>query len=281
MPEIDVGRLPTFVSELVLPLAATIFGVMQVLWAFRLVLIAWRLLSIAWNRKPQWVRDVTAERLEEPEAFAETDRQLRAAGFRSLGVLNARYLFLGPPRDEWLYTSEDGECYAEVVYDIIQPVMVQFATCFEDDSMIITRYPRGENIVTSTYISRFARSAIDHAVTYHRQQVAAWKAEGRIPCLTHHMDDVLRYDEVFRLKHRRLDYTRLRQAQYRMGSVVLAFLVLNGILIVAAINRHLIVTLVLAVVCIWLARQTLQVARNVVQQLSHPTHPVDDSMGDA
>jgi hypothetical protein len=161
-------------------------------------------------------------------AVAEMDFTLDTMGFERMGVLEVKIQIAAQPGYEWVYHSEDGAIYAEMVQlDASQPVMVQFATCFPDNAMIITRFPMGERIMTPNYHSRFAAGSVEAALEYHQRQLEEWRLIHGTPLITRTIEDTDRYDDLWRIHHRRRDYRRIIVTHFGVGMVWL----LTGLMI--------------------------------------------------
>jgi hypothetical protein len=234
-------------------------------------------LPIYRNLKPDWVHDVTGQDIVIPEQHAETDQQLRSLGMRPLGVLHVKPAFLDTAY-EWVYVSESGRIYVEIVYDIFGPVFLQFMSCFPDDAMVITRYPHGENIATVDFISRFARGSIDAALHFHKEQLKEWEDLHGTPNTVQTMDDVLRYDEIFRDNYRKRDTRRIIRLSNRLLLLTLAAAAVYtfSFLYVVTGGRGMVI-LAAAIVGLLLFRQLLQAARYSQESHLNPPGALDDS----
>lgn len=158
--------------------------------------------------KPVSVTSLPLETTPMPDALEEMDLALQLEGFKPPGVLEVK-LMIGSGH-EWVYRSEDGTIYAGTVkISDTEPAMVQFASIFPNKAMLITRYPKGERILTPTYQSRFAAHSMETALEYHRWKVEQWRSLHGDPLLTRKLEDTQRYDNVFRDRYRRRDNQRL------------------------------------------------------------------------
>ena len=131
------------------------------------------------------------------------------------------------PRDkrlkyEWIYGSPMTFIYAEVV--TFQPefaILVQFATYFPDDALIVTRYPLGENIDTPMFHSHYAEKDVAYAWAYHVDLVNRAKATHGEPLAVLKFDQALEYEKIYNERYSLRDQRRLFRGQLAAAVFVL------------------------------------------------------------
>jgi uncharacterized protein with PQ loop repeat len=195
------------------------------------------ILQISSDGKPEWVRDVSNQVIPIPVHHKDTDKRLQALGLEKLGVMEVkmRYLNVGYA---WAYRSLHGEFCVWVVYETIAPVVIRAMSCYADNAVLITGFPVGEQITTKNFISGFVKTDIATAIDYHQYQIEQWEATQGRPLLTYTLEDANRYDEVFRIHHRRTDYQRtLRLSLLQIGAAF-STIAAQGILIAVSLTNN-------------------------------------------
>jgi hypothetical protein len=190
--------------------------------------------------RPQlvWKKDVTHENVPTPEHYASAEEFLRALGMRLLAVFRVQIRAASRPYDVWLFVASEGDAYTEVVFDFVKPFLLGFSTMFPDQSIICTRYPVGENIVTEQFISRFARHSVGVAWYSHRQQIANWKATKGDPVPIRTAADITAVDEVFVARYQGRDRRRLLRISLSGLAFWLVIAVTNVGVLVSSITRN-------------------------------------------
>jgi hypothetical protein len=165
--------------------------------------------------KPLWVKEISS--IQMPETTLEIDQILRALCYQAIGGLQFKLRTRREIAEDWLYISQNGETYVAAA-DLGKgfPVVVQFATCFADDSVIETCYPVGENIKTARFQSRFAAHSLVGAHNYHLQQIASCQPLHGRPYITRTIADIRQQNAIYRKA-----YQRRRNMRYIVANVTI------------------------------------------------------------
>jgi hypothetical protein len=229
------------------------------------------------NLKSDWVHDVTKEEFPIPEQHQNTDPQLKELGMQPLAVLHVKPAFLDAAY-EWVYVSQSGTIYVEVVYTLSASVLLQFMSCFPDDAILITRYPQGETVITPNYVSRFARNSIDAALNFHKQQLKEWKEQHGEPLIVKTIDDALQYDEIFRIKYRKLDTMRIIKLNNRLLFLTIsAFIIFSFSFFFILSGGKGIVILATSTVGLILLSKMIEAAKYTQENILYPSGAVEDN----
>lgn len=218
---------------------------------------------------------VTAVAITPPVPYAETNAALCNLGLELLGVLRIQTPVLPSPFLEWCYTTADHATAAEVIYNLLSPVYVEFKTCFEDDAMIVTAYPLGETVTTPNYVSRFARHSIEAAFRFHQQQVMKWKTIHGEPMPIRTADDIVKIEHTWKLRHRRAAIARLRHAEIMNAGwqLILQFSILVFIFAVFALNPPLI--LIVGALGLLALNRSVRIEHTLRDYATNPPFAVD------
>lgn len=270
----DLGPVTSIVLAVIIAVP-TFFS----LFAFtRLIPAIKSRIAFAQNKGPDWERDVTGQDVPTPEHHEELDQHLRSLGMQPLGIWHIKVAYTDPGYG-WVYLSESGKIYAEIVYDVPYapwPAMLQFMSCFPDNAMLITSYPAGECIVTPDFMSRFASGSIDAALDFHIATLKEWEDLHGEATRIRTMADTQRCADIFRNLYRKHNDRRLIRLFDKVLFWNIASIVVLVLTFLYIIKGSLSILVLLAgVVGYWLLFKMGRVAQKAQENILNPPGAVD------
>jgi hypothetical protein len=135
--------------------------------------------------------------------------QLEDQGFIPLAVVSVKTKLSSQPVNEWQYTNSESTIWVEAIQiNVEAPAMAQYSSIFDDNAMILTRFPIGGAFATPNFHAQFAAKDLDAAYQYHAQKVREWTRTHGEPRLVMSQDDVKAYDTIYHKTHRQLDLSK-------------------------------------------------------------------------
>jgi hypothetical protein len=161
------------------------------------------------------------------------DAQLRAQGFEPLGLLERLTSLNSTVFYTWVYVNEERTILVETSQvDLANSPMVKYSTTFEDDAMIITRFPIGEAIERDMLNNRFAKN-LESAYKYHLQMVKEWRSIHGHIFKTEMLEQV---NDLYLTYYKNYRWLDLRRFSYEaMITVAMAFVVIVMLLLDTAL----------------------------------------------
>ena len=159
--------------------------------------------------------DVSQQNLVPPPPTKEIIATLASLGFQRLGEAEVKL----PSRDPiqyWILVNSDNSVQAETVFG-----RVAFSSFFKEKIFIVTDYPSGEHITTSSYVSHTVVSSIKDALDYHLQQVERFRVLHGSPQSILSMTDYLRWEVIGRINHNSMKLRRFLWADFARLAVFL------------------------------------------------------------
>jgi len=165
--------------------------------------------------------DVSQQNLVPPPTTRENIATLESLGFQRLGEAEVKL----PARDPiqyWILVNSDHSVQAETIFG-----RVAFSSFFKDKIFVVTDYPSGERITTSSYISHTIVSSIKDALDYHLQQIERFRILHGSPQSILDMTDYLRWELIDRTNHTSLKLRRFlwvdlaRIAVFLYGAIII------------------------------------------------------------
>jgi hypothetical protein len=158
------------------------------------------------NNKPRQVVDVTSSEISMPEPVQYTVRMLDELGFQQFAITETHLPTLDTVGITWLLINAEKDVSAEVV-EYKDRAAVQFTTWYNDDSLVETSYPIGENINTKTFRSHFTREGIAEAYLLHKDQMQQFTAQTfRVPAATRSFGVFAERERIYQLKYKPIKF---------------------------------------------------------------------------
>jgi hypothetical protein len=139
--------------------------------------------------------DVSQQLLPPPPAAQKNIETLGALGFRRLGEAQVKHPFR-PPITVWVFVQLERRIPAEVAGR-----RVEFATYFQEKTLLVTDFPNGEHIEIPSYQSHTIVTSLAKAYEYHVQQIAKFSRTYGSFHPIHSMTDYLRWEQVGRANY--------------------------------------------------------------------------------
>ena len=189
-------------------------------------------LYLALGSKKRRAVDISNLGIYPPAKLHPTVDSLSKLGFRRLGEVSVK--FLGIPKTGWIFISPNA--LVQAVVTEIAPQMVTFSTIYDDNAVVETGFPFGENIDTPYYRSHTVTSDLEKAYARHTDNVSEFNKNHGVPRKLEFVEDYLSWDTLFR-------------EQY--GLRKFSHFIWIGILEILALGYGFITTLVVAVSAIY------------------------------
>ncbi len=165
----------------------------------------WRGLRIILGAKNRRAVDVSSTPASPSGREREIISFLLSMGFRRLGEASVTVHDRQTAR-VWVLVNPEGTVQAEV-----RGGMVSLSTVFQGDALVVTDYPSGEHIETSTYQSHTITTNLDDAYQHHLQQVDRFTQKYGVPRQIQTMADYLHLDALGRERN----YGAIKMRRYR------------------------------------------------------------------
>ncbi len=189
--------------ELFIVIAALTIGISLYI-NYRIWVHVW-LASIVRKGPPQ-VEDATSSDIATPKPVQEAANMLEELGFQQYAISETYLPVLDITGLTWLFVNSGKDVSAEVI-EYQNGAAVQFSTWYNDDSLVETSWPCGENIKTKMFWSRLTREGIAEAYWLHRDQMQQFAAQIiRVPAPTRSIDVFIEREGIYKLKHKPIKY---------------------------------------------------------------------------
>jgi hypothetical protein len=158
------------------------------------------------RKNPPQVVDVTSSDIDTPKPIQDAAKTLEELGFQQFAISETHLPALDKVGLTWLFTNSERDVSAEVVEHKNRSA-VQFSTWYDDDTLVETSYPFGENINTKKFRSHFTRISIAEAYQLHRDQMQKFTAQTfRVPMPTRSIDIFIERERTYHTKHKPIKY---------------------------------------------------------------------------
>lgn len=189
--------------ELFIVIAALTIGI-SLYSNYRKWVYVWMVSTV--RDKPPQVVDVTSSDISVPEPVQYAVRMLEELGFQQYAISETHLPTLSTVGITWLFTNSEKDVSAEVI-EYQNGAAVQFSTWYNDDTLVETSYPCGENINTKTFWSHFTREGIAEAYWLHRDQMQQFAAQTiRVPAPARSIDVFIERERIYHIKHKPIKY---------------------------------------------------------------------------
>lgn len=147
---------------------AALFMAYSLYFSYKNLMRRW-LISF-FRREPPRIVDVTKSDIDIPMPVLAATLNLEELGFQQCAVSEVHLPQHRVVGITWHYINSERDINVELI-KYKNKAAVQFTTWYNDDTVIETSYPIGENFGTKTYRRRFSRSSISDAYWIHREQM--------------------------------------------------------------------------------------------------------------
>ncbi len=152
-------------------------------------------LRIAGGAKKRRSIDSSSLQLEPPQETKELISALNSLEFHRLGEAQVK-LPDNKPVTIWVLVNPDDTIQAETVYD-----RLSLSTYFQQDVLLVTDYPNGEQIEMPKYQSHFITSSVNDAYRHHLEQIDLFSRRYGPPHTIQNMNDYLRWETMGRVNY--------------------------------------------------------------------------------
>lgn len=192
-------------------------SIQSLLWIILLMLssigltfyiFVWKWARGLMRRKPPHMVDVTDTDFFIPAPVQVAARELEELGFQRVTVIEVHLPEHQAVSNVWYYINLEKDVSVELI-EYGDKAAVQFTTWYDDDSVVETSYPIGENIDTNNFRSHFSKTGISDAYHLHREQMHKFAMKKfSIPIPINSLDKYTECEAKYQIKHKPIKFRR-------------------------------------------------------------------------
>lgn len=213
---------------MLLLLAVIVLSIM-VYWVADGVWRTWKSLRFLLGSGSRVPEDVSGARPSYPDVLKPEVSELKSGGFRRFGETQIRPPHFGDPVTSWIFIDSTRSIAAELSWGRSR---WHLNTYFEDDSWLVTDYPRGEQTRSDGLWAETVGGTVTDALEHHRARLEERTAAGAQPVSLQRLQDYISQANAAREHHglaRVMRLVRLQMARALAGVYALGVLLILGV----------------------------------------------------
>lgn len=150
-------------------------------------------------KKPPLMVDATGTDFHVPTPVQVAARELEELGFQQDVVLEVH---LPEHQTIWYYVNSAKDIFIEVI-EYEDKATLLFSTWYDDNGVVETGYPIGENFDTPIFCSHFTKKSISDAYHLHQQQMDKFTAKkSRVPMPVSSLNTYIEFKAKYQVTHK-------------------------------------------------------------------------------